>query len=70
MIVETANEQVDDGIERGQQVRLKLRLGDDGYVYTGWFTVYNILAFDIVLGQRWVRDINGIYSINHRMNEM
>jgi hypothetical protein len=35
MIVETANDKVEDGIERWQQVRLKLRLGDDGYAYTG-----------------------------------
>ena len=42
IIVETANDKVEDGIERRQQVRLKLKLGADGYAYTGWFTVYDM----------------------------
>lgn len=33
MIVQTANDRVDDGIERQHQVYLKLRLGHDGYAY-------------------------------------
>jgi hypothetical protein len=52
MIVETENDKVEDGIERQQQVRLKLELGDDGYVYTGWFTVHDVKGFDIILWKR------------------
>jgi hypothetical protein len=70
MIVETVNDKVEDSIERQQQVCLKLELGDDGYVYTGWFTVYNVKGFVIILGKCWVRDINGPYHIDHRTNEM
>jgi hypothetical protein len=65
MIVETANDKLEDGIKRQQQVRLKLKLGDDGDVYTGWFTVYDVKGFEIILGNRCVRDINGTYHINH-----
>jgi len=65
MIMETANDKVEDGIERRQQVRLKLKLGDDGYAYTGCFTVYNVKGLDIILGKHWVRDINGTYHIDH-----
>jgi hypothetical protein len=32
--------------------------------------VYNIKEFDIILGKRWVRDITGMYHIDHRTNEM
>jgi hypothetical protein len=32
MIVEMANDKLEDGIKRQQQVRLKLKLGDDGDV--------------------------------------
>jgi hypothetical protein len=70
IIVETANDNAEDGIERRQQVRLKLKLGDDGYAYTGWFTVYDIKGFDIILGKGWVGDINGTYHIDHQTNEM
>jgi hypothetical protein len=52
MIMETANDKVEDGIERRQQVRLKLKLGDDGYVYTCWFTEHDVKGFDIILGKR------------------
>jgi len=70
MIVEMLNDKVEDGIERRQQVHLKLKLGDDSYAYTGWFTVYDVKGFEIILGKRWVCDINGTYHINHRTNEM
>jgi hypothetical protein len=36
----------------------------------GWFTVYNRKEFDIILGKRWVRDLTGMYPIDHRKNEM
>jgi hypothetical protein len=65
MIVETANGKVEDGIVRSQQVHLELKLGDDGYTYTGWFTVYDMKGFDIILGKCWVHDINGTYHIDH-----
>jgi hypothetical protein len=59
MIVEMLNDKVEYGIERWQQVCLKPNLGDDGNAYTGWLTVYDMKRFDIMLRERWVRDING-----------
>jgi hypothetical protein len=70
MIVETANDKVEHSIERRQQVRLKLKLGDDGYAYTRWFTVYDVKGVDMILRKHWVREINGTYYIDHRTNEM
>ena len=52
MILETANDQVEDSIEGRQQVHLKLELGDDGYLYMGWFTVCDVKGFELILGQR------------------
>jgi hypothetical protein len=40
-IAKTAIGKVDDGIDRKQQVGLKLRLRDNGYEYIEWFTVYD-----------------------------
>jgi hypothetical protein len=70
MIVEMANDKVEDSIERRQQERLKLKLGDDGYIYTAWFTVYHVKGFDIILATHWVCDINGTYHIDHQTNYM
>jgi hypothetical protein len=60
MIVETANIKAEDGIKKGQRVKLKLRLGAS-YVYDAEFTIYDVKGFDIVLGKRWMRDINQRY---------
>jgi hypothetical protein len=68
MIVETANIKAEDGIEKRQRVKLKLRLGGS-YVYEAEFTIYNLKHFDIVLGKRWMRDINRRYQIDHDSNE-
>jgi len=70
MIVETANDRVENGIQRWHQVHLKLRLGDDGDSYTGWFTMSDLRGYDIVLGEGWVRDNNGMRSIDNRKTEM
>jgi signal transduction histidine kinase len=51
MIVETANIKAEDGIEKCQRVKLKLRLGAS-YVYEGEFTIYDVKGFNIVLGKR------------------
>jgi hypothetical protein len=57
MIVETANIKAEDGLEKHERVKLKLRLGAS-YVYKAEFTIYDIKGFDIMLGKRWMRDIN------------
>jgi len=57
MIVDTANIKAEDGIEKSQRVKLKLRLGAS-YVYQAESTIYHIQGFDIVLGKRSMRDIN------------
>jgi hypothetical protein len=69
MIVETANIKAEDGIKKGQRVKLKLRLGAS-YVYDAELTIYDVKAFDIVLGKRWMCDINRRYQIDHDSNEM
>jgi hypothetical protein len=68
MVVETANSNVEDVVERRQRVRLSLHIGS--YVYKALFTIYDVKGFDIVLGKRWMRDINGRYHIDHDSNEM
>ena len=57
MIVETANINEEDDIERHQRVKLKLRLGSS-YVHEAEVTIYDVHCFDIVLGKGWMRDIN------------
>ena len=57
MIVEMANLKAEDGIEKRQRVKRKLQLGAS-YVYEAEFTIYDVKGFDIVLGKRWMRDIN------------
>jgi len=69
MIVETANIKAEDGIENPQRVKLKLRLGAS-YVYEAEFTIYDHKGLDIVLGERWMRDINRRYQIDHDSNDM
>jgi len=69
MIVKTANIKAQNGIEKCPRVKLKLRLGAS-YVYQAEFTIYNVKGFDIVLGKRWMRDINRRYQIDHDSNEM
>jgi len=69
MIVEMANDDVLVGIEKQQQVHLKLKLGDDDYPYRGWFTVYYVKGFDIILGMCWVCDMNGTYFIIILIND-
>jgi hypothetical protein len=68
IVVETANSNVEDVVERLQRVRLPLHIGS--YVYKALFTIYDVKGFDIVLGKRWMRDINGCYHIDHDSNEM
>ena len=57
MIVETANIKAENGIEKRQRVILKLRLSAS-YVYEAEFMIYDVKGFDIVLGKRWMGDIN------------
>jgi hypothetical protein len=68
MIVETTNAHNKDEVERRQRVKLRLHIGS--YQYEAWFTIYDVKGFDIVLGKRWMRDINGRYHMDHNTNEM
>jgi len=58
MIIKTATDRIDDGIERGNKVYLKLRLRDDANAYTGWFMLYDVQGCEIIPRQLWVCDIN------------
>jgi hypothetical protein len=64
MIVETANIMAEDGIAKRQRVKFKLLLGAS-YVYEDEFTIYDVNGIDIVLGTRWMRNINLQYQIDH-----
>jgi hypothetical protein len=68
MVVEIANANTQDSIEKRQRVRLHLHIGS--YTYEANFTIYDVKGFDIVLGKRWMRDINGRHHIDHHTNEM
>jgi len=68
-IGEMANIKAEDGIQKHQRVKLKLRLGAS-YVYEAEFRIYDVKGVDIVLGKRWMRDINRQYQIDHDSNEM
>jgi len=57
IIVETANIKAEDGIEKYQTVKLKLRLGAS-YVYEAEFMIDDIKGFDIVPGTKWLCNIN------------
>jgi hypothetical protein len=65
MVVETANANVEDVVERRQRVSLSVHIGS--YMYKARFTIYDVKGFVIVrvLGKRWMRDINGRYHIDH-----
>jgi len=69
MIVETPNIKADDGIEQDQRAKLKLRLGAL-YGYEAEFTIDDVKRFYIVLGKRWMRDINRRNQIDHDSNEI
>jgi len=69
MIVEMANANAEDGIEKCQRVKLKVWLGAS-YVYEADFVVYDVKGFEIVLGKRWMSDINRNYQIDHDSNKM
>jgi len=70
MIMETASDKVEDAIQRQQQVHLKLKLGDNSYTYTRWFTLNNVKGLEIILGKHLVCDIRGTYSIDYKTNQM
>jgi len=65
MIVEKVNDMVEDGIERRHQMRLRLKLGDNGYTLMGWFIVYHMKGSDIIHGKCSAYDKNGIYHIDY-----
>jgi hypothetical protein len=68
MVVETANAHNTDEVEQRQRAKLRLHIGS--YQYETSFTIYDVKSFDIVLGKRWMRDINGRHHIDHDANEM
>jgi hypothetical protein len=65
MVVETANANAEDVVERRQRLSLSVHIGS--YVYKARFTIYDVKGFVIVrvLGKCWMRDINGRYHLNH-----
>jgi hypothetical protein len=68
MVMETANANVEDVVEWRQRLSLSVDIGS--YVYKARLTIYDVEGFNIVLGKRWMHDINGWYHIDHDSNEM
>ena len=50
MTVETVNIKAEDGIEKCQRVKLRLRLSAS-YVYEAEFNIYDVKNIDILLGK-------------------
>ena len=38
-----------------KEVRLTLDMG--GFIYTGWFVVYDLVKYDMILGKNWMEEI-------------
>lgn len=70
MIVEMAHRKVEDQNKRGQLVCLKLKLGDDSYTYTKWFTIDKVNELKIILRNGYIHDINGTYHVDHCTNDL
>jgi hypothetical protein len=43
------------------------QLHHGSYVYDARFTIHDVKGFDLVLGKRWMRDINGGYHMVNRL---
>lgn len=56
------------GKEKRKRARIQIQLGT--YFYAGWFTVFDIDTYDIVLGKQWMRETNLHYTIDHVANTM
>ena len=38
-----------------KEARLTIDIG--GYIYTGWFVVYKLAKYDLILGKNWMEEI-------------
>jgi hypothetical protein len=69
MIVETANNRIDNGIVRWHQVRQKLRLRHNHNIYTECVTTNEVDRFHVIFSDCCVHNRNGYHSINHCTNK-
>jgi hypothetical protein len=67
--VEMASINTKDGIQKRQWVKIKLPLSVS-YVYQAEYKIYDVMRLYIVLGTRWMHDINRQYQIDQNRNEM
>jgi hypothetical protein len=49
-----------------EQVQLTLKMGR--MRYTGWFTVYNLVKYDVILGKDWMEEVK--HTIDHDTNTL
>jgi len=69
MVVEIANFNLEDDIEKRQRDKSKLWLGAS-YVYVEEITAYDVKRFDVVLSKPWMVDTNRPYQVDHDSNEI
>ena len=46
--------------------KVELVLDMNGYIYTGWFIVFDLVKYDIVLGKEWLAEVE--HEIDHQRN--
>lgn len=71
MRVKTARTSQEDGGPREcrQRAKLTVRIGTS-YVHTGWFTIFDLDTYDIILGKDWFTHLNLRHEIDHVNNRM
>lgn len=67
MRVQTANDQ-NPKPTRKYKLRIRVKIG--GYSYESHFTIFNLADYDLVLGKKWMQDINLRHTIDHKLNKM
>jgi hypothetical protein len=55
-------------VEYLPRVQVKLSLAFGRFHYTGWFTLYNLVKYDIILGKDWMEEVN--HTIDHSTNTL
>jgi hypothetical protein len=53
-------------VEHLPRVQVKLKIAFGRFKYSGWFTLYNLVKYDIILGKDWMEEIK--HDIDHTTN--
>jgi hypothetical protein len=55
-------------VEYLPRVQVKLKIAFGRFKYSGWFTLYNLVKYDMILGKDWMEEIG--HDINHTTNAL